>query len=46
MLFAIALFPPLFHKLMQQELKKWDDNEAVEGERQIADAMNQHAGYA
>ena len=46
MLFAVALFPMLFHKLMQTELKKWDDNEAVEGERQIADAMNQHAGYA
>ena len=46
MLFAVALFPMLFHKLMEKELKKWDDNEAVEGERQIADAMNQHAGYA
>ncbi|MBC6413581.1 MAG: fatty acid desaturase [Chromatiales bacterium] len=46
MLFAIALFPMLFHKLMEKELKKWDDNEAVEGERQIADTMNQHAGYA
>ena len=46
MLFAVALFPMLFHKLMETELKKWDDNEAVEGERQIADAMNQHAGYA
>ena len=45
-LFAVALFPMLFHKLMETELKKWDDNEAVEGERQIADAMNQHAGYA
>ncbi len=46
MLFAVALFPMLFHKLMETELKKWDENEAVEGERQIADAMNQHAGYA
>jgi len=46
MLFAIALFPMLYHKLIAKELKKWDENEALEGERKIADVMNQHAGYA
>ena len=46
LMFAIALLPMLFHKFMAEELKKWDENEALEGERKIADAMNQHAGYA
>ena len=45
-LFAIALLPMLFHGLMKQELAKWDEEEASEGERTIADAMNKQAGYA
>ena len=45
-LFAIALLPMLFHGLMKQELAKWDEEEASEGERTIADAMNKKAGYA
>ena len=36
-LFAIALIPPLFHKLMK--------NEASEGEAKIAKEMNEVAGY-
>ena len=45
-LFAVSLLPMLYHKMMAEELKKWDETEALEGERQIADAMNRHAGYA
>ena len=44
-LFAIALIPPLFHKLMKKELAKWDENEASEGEAKIAKEMNEVAGY-
>ena len=46
LLFAIALLPMVFHKLMQKELQKWDEAEAVEGERQIAEVLNKEAGYA
>ena len=45
-LFALALVPPVFHKFMEQELKKWDDDEASEGELEISQAINKVAGYA
>lgn len=45
-LFALALVPPAFHALMEQELKKWDDNEASEGELEVSRAINKVAGYA
>ena len=45
-LFALALVPPVFHKMMQQELKKWDDNEASEGELAVSREINKVAGYA
>ena len=44
-LFAIALIPPLFRKLMKKELAKWDEKEASEGELKIASEMNQVANY-
>ena len=44
-LFALALFPPLFHKYMEQQLEKWDNEEASEGELKIAKEMNAIAGY-
>ncbi len=44
-LFALALFPPMFHKLMEKHLAKWDKNEASEGELKIAREMNEIAGY-
>lgn len=45
-LFAMALFPPVFHSLMKKELGKWDREEASEGEMEIARTMNKQAGYA
>ena len=45
-LFALALIPPVFHKFMEVELKKWDDNDASEGELQVSRAINKIAGYA
>ena len=45
-LFGVALLPMLFHTMMQKQLKKWDEQEASEGERRIADLMNKQAGYA
>ena len=45
-LFALALLPPVFHTLMNKELRKWDEEQASEGERRIADVMNKQAGYA
>jgi len=45
-LFALALIPPAFHALMEIELKKWDDNEASEGELEVSRAINKVAGYA
>ena len=44
-LFALALFPPLFHKYMEKQLEKWDNEEASEGELKIAKEMNAIAGY-
>lgn len=45
-LFAIALLPAMFHKMMKEYLARWDDEEANEGERRIAEEMNKLAGYA
>ena len=45
-LFALALIPPLFHKYMERQLAKWDENEASEGELKIAEEMNAIAGYS
>ena len=45
-LFALALIPPLFHKYMEQQLEKWDNEEASEGELKIAKEMNAIAGYS
>ena len=45
-LFGVALLPMLFHTLMQQQLKRWDEEEASEGELRIANLMNKEAGYA
>ena len=45
-LFALALLPMVFHKLMQERLAQWDEEEASEGERAIATAINKQAGYA
>ena len=45
-LFALALFPPIFHSLMNKELKKWDEEYASEGEIDIANSINKQAGYA
>ena len=44
-LFAMALIPPLFHKYMNEQLAKWDEEEASEGELKIASEMNKIAGY-
>lgn len=45
-LFAIALLPALFHPLMKKKLDAWDENEASEGERLIAQKINAQVGYA
>ena len=45
-LFALALLPPLFHTMISKELRKWDEEQASEGELRIANAMNKQAGYA
>ena len=45
-LFALALLPPVWHKYMNEQMNKWDDEMASEGERKIADEMNKIAGYA
>ena len=44
-LFALALFPPIFHKLMEKQLSKWDNDEASEGELKLAKELNDVAGY-
>ena len=45
-LFALALVPPIWHKYMKEQLRKWDEGMASEGERRIADTINRQAGYA
>ncbi len=44
-LFALALLPQVFHTLMRKKLKRWDEEEASEGEQRIAALMNKQAGY-
>ena len=34
-LFVLTLFPPLFHKYMEKQLEKWDNEEISEGELKI-----------
>lgn len=43
--FAIALVPPLFHSVMKRKLATWDKDYASEGERVIAEKINEQAGY-
>ena len=43
--YSHQLFPPLFHKYMEKQLEKWDNEEASEGELKIAKEMNAIAGY-
>jgi len=38
--------PPLWHKYMNEQLSKWDEEMASEGERKVATDINQIAGYA
>lgn len=45
-LFAVALVPPLWHKYMKGQLASWDEQYASDGEREIAQRLNQQAGYA
>jgi alkane 1-monooxygenase len=45
-LFALALLPPIWHKYMNEQMNKWDDEMASEGERKVAAKINQVAGYA
>ena len=34
-LFPLVLFPPLFHKYMEKQLEKWDNEGISEGELKI-----------
>ena len=45
-LFALTLLPPIWHKYMQEQLSKWDEEMASEGERKVAADINQVASYA
>jgi len=36
----------VFHKYMNEQMNKWDDEMASEGELKIAKKMNKIAGYA
>ncbi len=42
----IALFPPLFHKVITPRLLEWDEQCASEGEKEIAYIANQKSGIA
>jgi alkane 1-monooxygenase len=44
-LFALTLIPPLWHKYIGEQLRKWDDEMASEGELKIAKDLNEAAGY-
>ncbi|MGH8670640.1 MAG: fatty acid desaturase [Burkholderiales bacterium] len=43
--FALALVPPLFHKVMKPKLADWDRNFATPEERALANRINQKVGY-
>lgn len=45
-LFALALVPPLWHRFIKGQLDQWDENFASDEEREIAQRLNQHVGYA
>ncbi len=45
-LFALALVPPLWHMYMRKRLAAWDERFATEGEKKLADRMNEKVGYA
>ena len=45
-LFALTLIPPLWHKYIAEQLNKWDEEMASEGELKIANKLNEAAGYA
>lgn len=44
-LFALTLLPPIWHKYIGEQLRKWDREMATEGELKIAEKMNAIAGY-
>ena len=44
-LFALTLIPPLWHKYIGEQLRKWDHEMASEGELKIAKELNEAAGY-
>lgn len=45
-LFAVALIPPLWHRFIKSQLDQWDEQFASDEEREIAQRLNQHVGYA
>jgi len=45
-LFALALIPPLWHRFIKGQLDQWDEQFASDEEREIAQRLNQHVGYA
>lgn len=44
-LFILTLIPPLWHRHMKHVLAEWDDKYASEGERKIAEKLNEKIGY-
>lgn len=44
-LFALALVPPLWHRYMRKKLAVWDENYANEGERALANRINDQENY-
>ncbi len=44
-MFVLALIPPLWHRYMKHVLAEWDEKYASEGERQIAEKINEQIGY-
>lgn len=44
-LFALALVPPLWHMYMRKKLAAWDEHFANEGERAIAQQINDQVSY-
>ena len=44
-LFALALVPPLWNAYMRKKLALWDEEYASEGEREIANRINEQENY-
>ena len=44
-LFVLTLIPPLWHRYMKHVLAEWDEKYASEGERKIAEELNEKIGY-